>query len=64
MDKWKKEKKSPRVKLKHVNQIVFRSEPIKSFQLSWREDRQPHQLLYLAHEDEHNEDECVAILNQ
>ena len=28
-------------------------------QFSWREDRQPHQLLHQAHEDE-----CAAILNQ
>ena len=33
-------------------------------QLSWREDRQPHQLLYEAHEGDCDEDECATILNQ
>ena len=33
-------------------------------QLSWREDRQPHQLLHEAGEDDCDEDEYVAILNQ
>ncbi|KAL9956688.1 hypothetical protein ACROYT_G038207 [Oculina patagonica] len=33
-------------------------------QLSWRVDRQPHQLLHEAREDDCDEDECAAILNQ
>ena len=33
-------------------------------QLSWREDREPHQLLHQAREDDCDEDECAAILNQ
>ena len=33
-------------------------------QLSWREDRQPHQLLHEAREDDCDEDEYAAILNQ
>ena len=33
-------------------------------QLSWIEDREPHQVLYKAREDDCDEDECAAVLKQ
>ena len=34
------------------------------YQLSWREDIQPHQLLHQAHEDDGDENEFASIPNQ